>query len=591
MSKSAKDSLTVARGLIATALLVTLTGGQVWGVDNVWTNGFGDLNYNQNNNWTNLFVSGFDFDEVAVINNGDAVFLNSVPIASAGLNVDNGSLEIQNLGTLTVVAGQNGTEPGAVRVGANGTLIVQSGGSLSAAAPASLIGNTRLVGPTASFQAADINFGGGHVLTAEITDPNTHSPLSTAGNAKLGGEVTAVFNGVTPVVGNSWNLVDAGAIDGAFSVVRSATPLPLGQALFAETVAGGTHGQLVRATVDNQLVLSVDSNTGAMSIENLSTTETEDIDSYQITAAADVINPTGWTSFASTDSNWEEGNPFSKHLSELSLSSSRVIASSESISLGSPLVPPSEFGVSTPLTFEYHVAEGDIRTGAVDDAGINNLLLRVDPTTGQGVILNPSLFNLELDAYFITSLSGSLDPNGWTSLSSNDPNNWEEANPLPTHLSELNLGSSQTILQQEGGAPIDLGDIFDPNGERDVTFEFHLTDPGSSDQIFTGVIEYAPVTDPPFPDGDFDASNLVGLSDLNLVLFNWQQQGSQLPVQWMHQRPEDAQTVGLAELNLVLFNWQATGSLTAAVPEPSALGLLCLGVSVAVSAMQRKQIR
>ena len=591
MSKSAKNSLTVARGLIAAALLVTLIGGQVWGIDNVWTNGFGDLDYNQNGNWTNLFVSGFDFDEVAVINNGDAVFLDSVPIAAAGLNVDNGSLEIQDPGTLTVAAGQQGTEPGAVRVGTNGTLIVQSGGSISAAATASLSGNTRLVGPTASFQAADINFSGGHVLTAEITDPNTHSPVSTAGTASLGGAVTTVFNGVTPAAGIAWNLVDAGAISGAFSVVKSATPLPLGQALFTQTVAGGVNGQLVQATVDNQLVLSVNSNTGAMSIENLSTTETEDIDGYQITAAADVINPTGWTSIASTDTDWEEGNPFSRHLSELNLTGSRVIGSSETISLGSPLIPPSVFGVSTPLTFEYNVAGGEIRTGAVEDAGINNLVLRIDPTSGRGVILNPSLFNLDLDAYYITSPAGSLDPNGWTSLSSNDPNNWEEANPLSTHLSELNFSSSQTIQQQEGGAPIDLGDMFDPNAARDVTFEFHLTNPGSSDQIFTGVIEYAPVTLTPLPDGDFDASNLVGLSDLNLVLFNWQQEGSQLAVQWTHQRPGDAETVGLQELNLVLFNWQATGSLTAAVPEPSALGLLCLGVSMAVSAMQRKQIR
>jgi len=592
MFKSAKDSLTVARGLIATALLVTLTGGQVCGVENIWTNnnGAGNFDYNQSNNWSFLFVPGFDFDEVAVINNGDAVFLDSVPIAAAGLNVDNGSLEIQDPGTLTVAAGQQGTEPGAVRVGTNGTLIVQSGGSISAAATASLSGNTRLVGPTASFQAADINFSGGHVLTAEITDPNTHSPVSTAGTASLGGAVTTVFNGVTPAAGIAWNLVDAGAISGAFSVVKSATPLPLGQALFTQTVAGGVNGQLVQATVDNQLVLSVNSNTGAMSIENLSTTETEDIDGYQITAAADVINPTGWTSIASTDTDWEEGNPFSRHLSELNLTGSRVIGSSETISLGSPLIPPSEFGLSTPLTFEYNVAGGETRTGAVDDAGINNLLLRVDPTTGQGVILNPSIFTLELDAYFVTSLTGSLDPNGWTSLASDDPNNWEEANPLPTHLSELNLSGSQTVLQQEGDGPIDLGVMFDPNGEQDLTFEFNLADPGGGiSQTFTGVIEYGPVDVTELPDGDFDASRLVDVADLNLVLFNWSALGATLPGSWTHQRPGDTEEVGIAELNLVLFNWNAS-SVTAAVPEPSALGLLCLGAILAVSGMQRKQI-
>jgi len=32
-----------------------------------------------------------------------------------------------------------------------------------------------------------------------------------------------------------------------------------------------------------------------------------------------------------------------------------------------------------------------------------------------------------------------------------------------------------------------------------------------------------------FPDGDFDASNLVAAGDLNLVLFNWNVLGADLP--------------------------------------------------------------
>jgi len=76
---------------------------------------------------------------------------------------------------------------------------------------------------------------------------------------------------------------------------------------------------------------------------------------------------------------------------------------------------------------------------------------------------------------------------------------------------------------------------------------------------------------PTFPDGDFDASNLVGLSDLNLVLFNWGGPGGSLPSDWSHQIPTG--NVGIDQLNGVLFNWGAS-SLAAIVPEPASLPLL-----------------
>jgi len=75
------------------------------------------------------------------------------------------------------------------------------------------------------------------------------------------------------------------------------------------------------------------------------------------------------------------------------------------------------------------------------------------------------------------------------------------------------------------------------------------------------------------PDGDFDNSGTWDLPDLNLVLFNWQQNEASLPVEWVNLRPA---TVGLESLNMVLFNWQQPSSL-AVVPEPAGLALLLLG--------------
>ena len=71
---------------------------------------------------------------------------------------------------------------------------------------------------------------------------------------------------------------------------------------------------------------------------------------------------------------------------------------------------------------------------------------------------------------------------------------------------------------------------------------------------------------------DFDGNGFWDLPDLNLVLFNWQQDKASLPVEWVNQRPA---IVGLDSLNLVLFNWQQASSL-AVVPEPAGLGLMAL---------------
>ena len=70
-------------------------------------------------------------------------------------------------------------------------------------------------------------------------------------------------------------------------------------------------------------------------------------------------------------------------------------------------------------------------------------------------------------------------------------------------------------------------------------------------------------------DGDHDASCSVGLSDLNLVLFNWNQLETALPPDWINNVPSSPATVGLNELNAVLFNWGDGYPLLASpIPEP-----------------------
>jgi len=86
----------------------------------------------------------------------------------------------------------------------------------------------------------------------------------------------------------------------------------------------------------------------------------------------------------------------------------------------------------------------------------------------------------------------------------------------------------------------------------------------------------------PVQPGDYDGDNRVTVFDLNLVLYNWNVDGSALFGPWFNERPPAGTVVGLEHLNAVLFNWGDTVSV-ATVPEPAAgmlavLGLLALGI-------------
>ena len=83
--------------------------------------------------------------------------------------------------------------------------------------------------------------------------------------------------------------------------------------------------------------------------------------------------------------------------------------------------------------------------------------------------------------------------------------------------------------------------------------------------------------------GDYDDSGGVGAAGLNLVLFNWNTVGAELPNQWINERPGTGTAVGATELNGVLFNWGSSAAV-ATVPEPATgmlavLGLLALGIN------------
>ncbi len=77
--------------------------------------------------------------------------------------------------------------------------------------------------------------------------------------------------------------------------------------------------------------------------------------------------------------------------------------------------------------------------------------------------------------------------------------------------------------------------------------------------------------------GDLDSGGFVGITDLNIVLSNWNH--SIPPGNPSLGDPSGDGFVGIADLNLVLGNWNTGSPPTSdnSLPEPSALALLALG--------------
>lgn len=233
-------------------------------------------------------------------------------------------------------------------------------------------------------------------------------------------------------------------------------------------------------TWGQSLVLQVNVTSGNSALVNPSSSPVT-IDAYTLlSTAADGLNPAGWESFNSNGfSLWDEANPSNIHISETSLLGNRVVTNAAAIDLGNPVTPvlPAQlttFGVvpNLPVQFQYHVASGTTQTGQVVFVG-NTLELLVDPSTGQARIVNPTPFNLQMDAYSIVSLAGSLNPSGWQSLDDAGQPGWDEAtNSSSKHLSEMNLTGSRSITKEQQGAPIALGNLFG-GGAQDLQFTFH----------------------------------------------------------------------------------------------------------------------
>ena len=532
-----------------------------------------------------LTVADTDFD-------GDG----SVLVGSAGtgnLHVDRGG----TLNAVTLTSGGNANSAITLGGGGAGTATVSVSGA------ATFGRTTRVVGPNVAFSAGSIAFQSASVFIPEITGA-THSALKTSGNAGLGGTLQVVFNGVTPTTSSTWNLIDAATISGAFTsiVPDPSSPLGLGQVLGVRTVNGG-NGQLGQLFVQQQPVLSINRNTGAVAITNPGSAGI-DLDGYTIQSTNGALVQGNWQSLAThpavAGAGWSEANPTANRLSELRSSGNSTLGGTASWGLGNIFhePTPAQFGQNLEdVVFQYDdpVAQKTV-TGVVNytgGTGINNLVLFADPATGNVKIRNTSPFTVAIDGYTIASTAGSLNSNPalWTSLQ-DQPGaagaTWAEANLSDNRVSELK-SSGTTTLNMNGGTTFDLGGLFKTAGAKDLVFQFLLS--GNSTPN-TGAVVYEAAPSVGGVLGDYNKNGVVDAADYTV----WRDKLGQPAGSLENRNPANSGPIGADDYTFWKSRFGATsgsggGSLAggSAVPEPTTAALL-LATSIIVGLVARRRI-
>ena len=622
MKKTIKQLIMGCLAIGSVAWAQSRADAQIYNWDN--TDAAGG-SWSQGSNWdSGIAPEGLTFAEGGRIANGGTAFVDeNIPAGPGEILVENGILEIRNGGTLatndtevsstgdvSVGEGNNdahlkvlgGSLTGSsltVNAGSADTSVQLSGtGSLSITGGASLQRTTRITGDTATFSVGgDLTIGGNFI--SEITNALSHTAIGVIGGVTIsnGAALNVEFNGPTPSSGDNWTLVSGSTgVTGNFGSISGPA---LGNGLGYKV---GTAGGDVTLSVSNLLTLTVDRTTGAASITDLSGAIAAEL--YNIRSPAGNLTPATWQSLADNGfdgGTWLEGlpnggNPFGLAEAHANPLGSSTFAAGQPESIGTILdTSPLPFGEThEDLTFGY-LEPGNVSdtVGNIEYVGShNNLVLIADPATGEAAIQNQSVTDVSISIYSIHSDDGSLIPDsgetlgvGWDSFEESgvDGGAWQRGFGSNVTLVEANPASSTLIAS---GSVFDIGTPFSVGGSQDLEFEFLL----DGETIKTlGVVEYGPVIVTPRSDGDFNESGLVDVADLNLVLFNWDKLGSELPEEWKHMRPDNEVPVSVTELNKVLFTWAQTFSPTATVPEPSGVVWLCLGAILAVSAVNRKK--
>jgi hypothetical protein len=407
-------------------------------------------------------------------------------------------------GTLTgialVVGGENNSS-------GNGTSLLSMSGnaSLTVSSTAQFSRRLRVEGPDATVAAANqIRLDASNTYTAAITSASQHSALTgtaALSTATIGGTLNIEFSGAAatrdPIasLGTTWDLVRVNnladnAITGTFSNegngrsvtvsgLDAAHSAPLGATYRLKKAIDGPNTEL-QLSYEQVLVLQVNRDTGELKIRNPLTGNIA-IDSYSVTSARGsmVTSYAGLGAGTPNAGVWVKPTPpggnNANALSEVKEPDVTVpivnddaynLLSVPSVSLGNGFSKTAvgaggaNFGIDgEDLVFEYGgPATGDVPIrGQIEYIGTkfeNDLVLRVNPTTGQAFLKNDTLVPRTIDGYSILSSTGSLIGG---SFAGGLGGSWQTTSPPTANaITQTNLTGSTTLA---AGAQLAIGDI------------------------------------------------------------------------------------------------------------------------------------
>lgn len=508
-------------GLLLTVTFASMVVPGAWGQLVVDWLPSGVANWNVGTNWADIGagqnVPEAQFGEAARIASGGTAQVVDTPPAVGGINITNGGVDVAAAGNLVSQAGVQGAT-GNVQVGAAGALSVA--GSLTAPQLQSS-GTLQTVGPASALTiTGPLNHNG--TFVAQLTAA-THGALRVTDTAAVGGAFVADFAGAPVSHGSRWDILDVVSLTGGFASVSFTGTLPGdGQIGRLQQVAGG-NGTLLQLEIEQRLVLHVDRETRIVAITNPSTSPISfDLDGYAIASAVGSLGPAGWNSLDDqgvSGGTWFEtgsgGTP--NGLAELNPSSFTTLAPSAALALGTIYAPNFvQFGQETEdYVFTYNTANGETRDGVVKYTGdkqFNNVVLTVDPDSGEATMRNESQLPISFDGYTIGSASGSLLVSGWNSLEDQGAvgGAWLEANPTEFRVSEVMTQCCTTLTVNQG---FNLGTLFDTAGARDLVFEFLIAGQAVP---FLGEVVYGPIGS--LVTGDFDGDGLWNCADIDALV-------------------------------------------------------------------------
>lgn len=523
--------------------------------------------------------------EVAAVRNGGTAQITSAVPDVDDLGIRDGTVDIGQGGSLTVLGSTASGADGSLVIGGNGSITtgtLSNGGSLSISGPAATID------VQGSFESTG-------AITLNTTGEDPYSLINVAGTARLGGtmDLSSTPDGASLALGSSWPFLTAADVKGQPSQITIGGAVP--------SVARGLGLQVAIAdgiasvAVENIPIAVINRTTGHIAIDNPLGSEL-DLKAYTLTSGNGLLASDAWNSLADQGApGWSESTSNPNQLVELNLTGSTALTVGGSLDLGNgwsgTAVPPSQEDV----VFNYALTDGRVLHGGVEFTGeLNDLVLNINAESGEAILQNTSttVGDFDIVGYNILSDSGSLNFSEFVGLGEEG---WSKTNATEIGLGEISFAASKLFST---GTAVSLGNIFALGGTEDLRLEFGTTDlalrsgsviysGGASDPLdcngdttvdindtlcATAATIDATLAAAGLIAGDLDGNGSVEFADFLALSANFG-----LPGTYMQGDTNLSGTVDFPDF-LVLSGNFGQSSQAAAVPEPAAVTLAFLGL-------------